>query len=42
VGAEEGAQEAVMAVTTSAPVSQEVIDEITGLADFHDGRAVNL
>jgi D-3-phosphoglycerate dehydrogenase / 2-oxoglutarate reductase len=42
VGAEEGAHEAVMAVTTSAPVPQELIDEITGLDDFHDGRAVNL
>jgi D-3-phosphoglycerate dehydrogenase len=42
VGAEEGADEAVMAVTTSAPVPQELIDEITGLDDFHDGRAVNL
>jgi D-3-phosphoglycerate dehydrogenase / 2-oxoglutarate reductase len=42
VGAEKGADEAVMAVTTSAPVPQELIDEITGLEDFHDGRAVNL
>jgi D-3-phosphoglycerate dehydrogenase / 2-oxoglutarate reductase len=42
VGAEEGADEAVMALTTSAPVPQEVIDEIAGLDDFYDGRAVNL
>jgi D-3-phosphoglycerate dehydrogenase / 2-oxoglutarate reductase len=42
VGAEEGAHEAVMAVTTDGPVPQEVIDEITGLDDFHDGRAVSL
>jgi D-3-phosphoglycerate dehydrogenase len=42
VGAEEDAHEAVMAVTTNAPVPQEVIDEITGFDDFHDGRAVNL
>ena len=42
VGAEEGADEAVMALTTSAAVPQEVIDEIAGLEDFYDGRAVNL
>ena len=42
VGAEEGAHEAVMAVTTNAPVPQAVIDEISGFDDFHDGRAVNL
>jgi D-3-phosphoglycerate dehydrogenase len=42
VGAEEGADVAVMAVTTNAPVPQEVVDEIAGLNDFHDGRAVNL
>jgi D-3-phosphoglycerate dehydrogenase / 2-oxoglutarate reductase len=42
VGAEEGAPDAVMAVTTDAPVPQEVIDEITGFEDFHDGRAVSL
>jgi D-3-phosphoglycerate dehydrogenase len=42
VGAEEGADEAVMALTTNAPVPQELIDEITGLADFHSGRAVSL
>jgi D-3-phosphoglycerate dehydrogenase len=42
VGAEEGAPDAVMAVTTDAPVPQEVIEEITGFEDFHDGRAVSL
>ena len=42
VGAEEGAQEAVMVVTTNASVPQEVIDEIAGFDDFRDGRAVNL
>jgi D-3-phosphoglycerate dehydrogenase len=42
VGAEEDAHEAVMAVTTNAPVPQEVIDEIAGFDDFHDGRAVSL
>jgi hypothetical protein len=31
-----------MALTTSAPVPQELIDEIAGLADFHTGRAVSL
>jgi D-3-phosphoglycerate dehydrogenase len=42
VGAEEDAHEAVMAVTTNAPVPQEVIDEIAGFDDFHDGRAMSL
>jgi D-3-phosphoglycerate dehydrogenase len=42
VGAEEEADEAVMAVTTSAPVPQALIDEIAGLDDFHTGRAVSL
>jgi D-3-phosphoglycerate dehydrogenase / 2-oxoglutarate reductase len=42
VGAGEGADEAVMVVTTSAPVPQELIDEIVGLGDFHSGRAVSL
>jgi hypothetical protein len=31
-----------MAVTTSSPVPQELIDEIKALDDFYDGRAVNL
>jgi D-3-phosphoglycerate dehydrogenase len=42
VGAEEGADEAVMAVTTDGPVPQKVIDQIKALDDFYDGRAVNL
>jgi D-3-phosphoglycerate dehydrogenase len=41
VGAEEGA-EAVMAVTTEAPVPDELIDQIASLDGFRDGRAVNL
>ncbi len=42
VGAAEGADEAVMAITTDAAVPLEVIEEITAGADFHEGRAVNL
>jgi D-3-phosphoglycerate dehydrogenase len=42
VGASEGADEAVMAVTTDAPVPQQVVDEIAALDGFYDGRAVNL
>jgi D-3-phosphoglycerate dehydrogenase len=42
VAAEEGADEAVMALTTDAPVPQELIDEIAALDDFHAGRAVNM
>ncbi|MGI8585711.1 MAG: phosphoglycerate dehydrogenase [Thermoleophilaceae bacterium] len=42
VGAEEGADDAVMAVTADAPVPDELIAEIAGLDGFHDGRAVNL
>jgi D-3-phosphoglycerate dehydrogenase len=41
VGAEAG-EEAVMAVTTDAPVPEELIREIVALDGFHDGRAVNL
>ena len=41
VGAEEGA-DAVMAVTTDAPVPDDLIREIAGLDGFRDGRAVNL
>jgi predicted regulator of amino acid metabolism with ACT domain len=41
VGAEEGA-EAVMVVTTETAVPDELIAEIASLADFSDGRAVNL
>jgi D-3-phosphoglycerate dehydrogenase / 2-oxoglutarate reductase len=42
VGAEEDAHEAVMAVTTDAPVPDDLIGEIAALEGFHDGRAVNL
>jgi D-3-phosphoglycerate dehydrogenase / 2-oxoglutarate reductase len=41
VGAEAG-QEAVMAVTTDAPVPDELIREIAALEGFRDGRAVDL
>jgi D-3-phosphoglycerate dehydrogenase len=41
VGAEEGT-EAVMVVTTDAPVPDALIDEISGLEGFRDGRAVSL
>jgi len=41
VGAEEGI-EAVMVVTTDAPVPQSLVDEITALDGFRDGRAVSL
>jgi D-3-phosphoglycerate dehydrogenase len=41
VGAEEGT-EAVMIVTTDKPVPQALVDEITGLDGFRDGRAVSL
>ena len=42
VGATEGAEEAVMTVTTDAPVPQALIGEIVALEGFDDGRAVNL
>jgi D-3-phosphoglycerate dehydrogenase len=42
VGAEEGADQAVMAVTTDAPVPEALVDEIVGRDDFYDGRAINL
>jgi D-3-phosphoglycerate dehydrogenase len=42
VGAEVGADDAVMAVTADAPVPDALIAEIVGLEGFHDGRAVNL
>jgi D-3-phosphoglycerate dehydrogenase len=41
VGASEGA-DAVMAVTTDKPVPQGLIESITSLDGFRDGRAVNL
>ncbi len=42
VGAEEGADNAVMAVTADAPVPAELVAEIAALDGFHDGRAVSL
>ena len=42
VGASEGADQAVMAVTTDGPVGREVIAEIVALEGFYDGRAVSL
>jgi D-3-phosphoglycerate dehydrogenase len=42
VGAEEGAEEAVMTVTTDGPVPADVIGEIVALDGFYDGRGVNL
>jgi len=41
VGAEGDAPEAVMALTTDAPVPPEVVDEIAGRDDFHAGKAVD-
>ena len=42
VGAEIEGTEAVMAVTTDAPVDQAVIDEIAGSGGFSAGRAVEI
>jgi D-3-phosphoglycerate dehydrogenase / 2-oxoglutarate reductase len=42
VSAEEGADQAVMAVTTDAAVPTEVIERIVALEGFHDGREVSL
>lgn len=42
VGAEEEADQAVMALTTDAAVPQALIDEIVGRDDFYDGRAIDL
>jgi D-3-phosphoglycerate dehydrogenase len=42
VGASNDGAEAVMALTTDAPVSQDVIDAIAGADDFHAGRAVEV
>ncbi|MGI8441304.1 MAG: ACT domain-containing protein, partial [Thermoleophilaceae bacterium] len=42
VGARESGEEAVMAVTTEAPVPEALIAEIAGLEGFHDGRAVSV
>ena len=42
VGASEDAREAVMAVTTDAPVPESLVRRISELPDFHTGRAVTL
>jgi len=42
VAAEEGAEDAVMAVTTDAPAPDDLIAQIVGLDDFHSGRGVDL
>jgi D-3-phosphoglycerate dehydrogenase len=42
VGAEQAEDNAVMAITTDAPVPERLIDEIVELEGFRDGRAVNL
>ncbi|HZC71137.1 MAG TPA: phosphoglycerate dehydrogenase [Jatrophihabitans sp.] len=41
-GEVDGADEAVMVVTTSTPVPSEVLDEISSGADFYGARAVSL
>ena len=42
VAAEQGADDAVMAVTTDAPVPEDLVGQIVGLDDFRAGRAVDL
>jgi D-3-phosphoglycerate dehydrogenase / 2-oxoglutarate reductase len=42
VGAGEASEEAVMAVTTDAPVPDDLIARLCGMPDFYSGRAVNL
>ena len=42
VGAQSPGAEAVMALTTDAPVPESVVEEIAGAGDFHAGRAINL
>ena len=42
VGAEESGDQAVLALTTDAPVPEGVLDEILRLDGFHAGRAVDL
>ncbi len=42
VGADVAGAEAVMALTTDAPVPQDVIAEIAGAEDFSAGRAIDL
>ena len=41
VGAEGDAPQAVMALTTDAPVPAEVVNEIAGREDFDAGKAVD-
>jgi D-3-phosphoglycerate dehydrogenase len=41
VGAESSGGEAVLALTTDAPVPDELLEEITGLDGFHAGRAID-
>jgi D-3-phosphoglycerate dehydrogenase / 2-oxoglutarate reductase len=42
VGAEASREQAVLALTTDAPVPQDVLEEILQRDDFYDGRAVDL
>jgi D-3-phosphoglycerate dehydrogenase len=42
VGAESSGDQAVLALTTDAPVPQDLLDEILRLDGFHAGRAVDL
>ncbi len=42
VGAEESGDQAVLALTTDAPVPEGVLEEIMRLEGFHTGRAVDL
>ena len=42
VGAEASGDEAVLALTTDAPVPEDLLDEILRLEGFHAGRAVDL
>jgi D-3-phosphoglycerate dehydrogenase len=41
VGAEDGSDEAVMALTTDAPVPAGVVDEIAGTDGFAEGHAID-
>jgi D-3-phosphoglycerate dehydrogenase / 2-oxoglutarate reductase len=42
VGAESGGEQAVMALTTDAPVRSEAIEKILGVEGFSIGRSVDL
>jgi D-3-phosphoglycerate dehydrogenase len=42
VGAEESGEQAVLALTTDAPVPEVLLDEILRLDGFHAGRAIDL